>query len=126
MTVDHNKINEFIMEIGACNLKIYAKDKIAQTKSKNTLKNLEIFSLCLKAIHSQVRNIPTRLDTTWEWLISNFFPLKTQIFGKVFSKFFKCVKLTLMLFLNPNQFNIGCDTLKWGSFPMVIWLEMRI
>ena len=57
MTVDHNKINEFIMEIGACNLKIYAKDKIAQTKSKNTLKNLEIFSLCLKAIHSQVRNI---------------------------------------------------------------------
>ena len=82
MTVDHSKINEFIMEIGACNLKIYAKDKIAQTKSKNTLKNLEIFSLCLKAIHSQVRNIPTRLDTTWEWLISNFFPLKTQIFAK--------------------------------------------
>ena len=89
MTVDHNKINEFIMEIGACNLKIYAKDKIAQTKSKNTLKNLEIFSLCLKAIHSQVRNIPTRLDTTWEWLISNFFPLKTQIFGKSIFKIFQ-------------------------------------
>ena len=76
MTVDHNKINEFIMEIGACNLKIYAKDKIAQTKSKNTLKNLEIFSLCLKAIHSQVRNIPTRLDTTWERLVETFFSKK--------------------------------------------------
>ena len=98
MTVDHNKINEFIMEIGACNLKIYAKDKIAQTKSKNTLKNLEIFSLCLKAIHSQVRNIPTRLDTTWEWLVSNFFLRKIRNFGNgiltLFSVFFKCVKIT--------------------------------
>ena len=88
MTVDHNKINEFIMEIGACNLKIYAKDKIAQTKSKNTLKNLEIFSLCLKAIHSQVRNIPTRLDTTWEWLVSNLFPVKIKTFGEHISYLF--------------------------------------
>ena len=88
MTVDHNKINEFIMEIGACNLKIYAKDKIAQTKSKNTLKNLEIFSLCLKAIHSQVRNIPTRLDTTWEWLVSNLFPVKIKTFGEHISDLF--------------------------------------
>ena len=48
------------------------------------------------------------------------FKLFSQNFWEKYflTKFFKCVKLTLTLFLNPNQFNIGCDyhcdTLKWG------------